>query len=67
MAHLKEKHVSEEMRGLAEPDFYDCDFCYGNGCLSCGMTGRVESASHRESREEYEDRKADAIRKGEWW
>jgi hypothetical protein len=49
-----------------EPDYYDCGNCYGNGCFCCGYTGRVESARHREDREDYEDRKADAIRKGEW-
>jgi hypothetical protein len=49
-----------------EPDFYDCGNCYGNGCSSCHHTGRIESQSHRERREDYLDRKADAIRKGEW-
>lgn len=50
----------------SEPDYYDCGFCYGNGCLSCSFTGRIESETHREAREDYLDRKADAIRKGEW-
>lgn len=49
-----------------EPDYYDCWNCYGNGCAACSGKGRVESQRHREDREDYEDRKADAIRKGEW-
>lgn len=49
-----------------EPDYYDCGNCYGNGCLSCGQTGRMESLTHKEEREQYEDDKADAIRKGEY-
>ncbi len=54
------------MKEAREPDYYDCGFCYGNGCFSCGFTGRIESETHREEREDYLDRKADAIRKGEW-
>lgn len=49
-----------------EPDFYECDNCYGNGCYVCGNTGRIESLQRCERREEYEDWKADAKRKGEW-
>lgn len=59
--------MTERMKRVErEPDYYDCGNCYGNGCLACGYEGRVESQQHREEREDYEDRKADAIRKGEW-
>ena len=50
-----------------EPDYWECANCYGNGCTGCNFRGRVESQRHREEREDYEDRKADAIRKGEWY
>lgn len=40
--------------------------CYGNGCWSCGGRGWFESEEGREDREDAEDRRADAIRKGEW-
>ena len=40
----------------------DCGNCYGNGCLSCGMTGRFETAEYREEREGWEDGAYDRAR-----
>jgi hypothetical protein len=34
-----------------EPDYYDCHWCYGVGCMECGGSGRVESRRRREERE----------------
>ncbi len=33
----------------------DCARCYGNGCIDCKMTGRIETKEGREDREAYED------------
>lgn len=44
----------------------DCGSCYGNGCTSCNGRGWHETSDGMEDREEAEDRRADAIRKGEW-
>ncbi len=43
----------------------ECGWCYGNGCASCGNRGWHESAEGRAEREDEEDRRADAQRKGE--
>ena len=51
---------------VAESAKADCGNCYGNGCLSCGMRGWIETEEGRDSRQDAEDRRADAIRKGEW-
>lgn len=51
---------------VADQHKLDCGNCYGNGCLSCNNRGWVESDEGREEREDAEDRRADAIRKGEW-
>ena len=51
---------------VAESAKADCGNCYGNGCLTCGMRGWIETEEGRDSREDAEDRRADAIRKGEW-
>lgn len=40
----------------------DHSTCYGQGCMGCGFTGRVETAEGREAREEAEDRRADERR-----
>lgn len=39
------------------PDHHrvECDNCYGNGCLSCGMRGWFETDESREAREDWED------------
>lgn len=44
----------------------ECDRCYGNGCAGCEHRGWFESADGREEREQAEDDRADAMRKGEW-
>lgn len=31
----------------------DCGNCYGNGCLSCGMTGRADLSD--DERDEFDD------------
>lgn len=38
-----------------EPAREDCGNCYGNGCVSCGMRGTVETEAGRIAREEWED------------
>ena len=50
------------------PDQYreEHSACYGVGCFACSNRGWFESEEGRESREDYEGRKADAQRKGEW-
>lgn len=45
-----------------EPSREDCGNCYGNGCLSCGMKGTVETQAGREAREEWEDGAYDRAR-----
>lgn len=42
-----------------------CSNCYEQGCCACGYRGWNESDEGREEREEHEDRRADARRKGE--
>ncbi len=32
----------------------DCANCCGNGCSSCGWTGKVETEAGREAREDHE-------------
>ncbi len=43
----------------------ECGNCYGNGCGSCGYRGWNETEEGRAEREDEEDRRADARRKGE--
>ena len=51
---------------VADRHKLDCGNCYGNGCASCSNRGWIESDEGREEREDAEDRRADAIRKGEY-
>lgn len=51
---------------VADQHKADCGNCYGNGCSSCAGRGWIETEEGRESREDAEERRADAIRKGEW-
>lgn len=50
------------------PDHHkvECGNCYGHGCRCCMNRGWHESEEGRAEREDAEDRRADAIRKGEW-
>jgi hypothetical protein len=51
---------------VADKHKVDCGTCYGNGCSGCDNRGWIESSEGREEREDAEERRADAIRKGEW-
>lgn len=51
---------------VADQHKVEHDACYGMGCFACGNRGWFESDEGREEREDAEDRRADAIRKGEW-
>ena len=51
---------------VADRHKIDCGNCYGNGCGFCSNRGWIESEEGREEREDAEERRADAIRKGEW-
>lgn len=50
---------------VADRHKVDCGRCYGNGCSDCANRGWHETDEGREEREDEEDRRADARRKGE--
>jgi hypothetical protein len=54
--------MGEVVRMVEAAHVVDCGRCYGNGCLSCGYRGTVETDAGREAREEAEDRRADERR-----